>query len=312
MTQRTYGHLAAGRQIPSDYHVVSSQLAYWAKRGFEVKTPLGTFHDAHSAQASLNCDDWEAFDDPDGLTYARYCEVQRNTEVHLGELLRRPLDPSSGMLQTYHHVLGPLRFACHGLQMVAAYLGCLAPSGKLTILFALQAADEMARVHCLARRLGQLRYAGHDVSADSRAIWEGEPCWQPVRAALERLLVTFDWAEAMVALNLAVKPALDELFFGSLANSARELDETMKLMLAALSASGDRQRRWSLDLVRHVVSAAPENRAVMAAALCRWRAHVGAVFADASTLLGGGESERVLEVLGNFWRALELEGDRES
>ena len=41
--------------------------------------------------------------------------------------------------------------------MLAAYVGQMAPSGRITIACALQAADEMRRVHRLAYRMALLR-----------------------------------------------------------------------------------------------------------------------------------------------------------
>ena len=47
-------------------------------------------------------------------------------------------------------VLAPFDIPGHGLQMVAAYIGNMAPSSRITIAATFQAADEMRRVQRLA------------------------------------------------------------------------------------------------------------------------------------------------------------------
>ena len=108
--------------------------------------------------------------------------------------------------------LPPLRFALHGIQQIAAYVGQMAPEGRVTIAALLQGADELRRIQRIAYRMAQLRRLDPTLGDDSRARFEREDAWQPLRRALEALLVTWDWAEAFVALNLCLKPVVDELF----------------------------------------------------------------------------------------------------
>ena len=46
----------------------------------------------------------------------------------------------------------------------------------------------------------------------SKSLLENNLLWQPLRLFVERLLVTYDWGEAFVALNLVLKPMIDNLF----------------------------------------------------------------------------------------------------
>jgi len=41
-----------------------------------------------------------------------------------------------------------------------------------------------------------------------------------LRLAIEKLLICYDWAESFVALNLVLKPLLDEVFMSYLSDSS--------------------------------------------------------------------------------------------
>ena len=108
-------------------------------------------------------------------------------------------------------MLGPARYPLHGLQMLAAHLGALSPTGKIAVLCAFQAADEMRAVQRLAERMGQLLSGYRELFDDSLVLWREDPAWQPLREVIERLLVAHDGTETFAGLCLTVKPALDEL-----------------------------------------------------------------------------------------------------
>jgi hypothetical protein len=64
---------------------------------------------------------------------------------------------SAAMVGLARSHTGPLRFPGHGLQMLAAYIGKMAPSSGITMAASFQAADEMRRVQRLAYRMRQLQ-----------------------------------------------------------------------------------------------------------------------------------------------------------
>jgi methane/phenol/toluene hydroxylase len=72
--------------------------------------------------------------------------------------------------------------------------------------------DEARRVERLAYRVRQLQLAFPGFADGSKTLWEQDPRWHPLRQHAERLLVTYDWGEAFVALNLVLKPMIDDLF----------------------------------------------------------------------------------------------------
>src|SRR5262245_35832654 len=163
VTQRTYWHLTDLGRKPTDYDIASTRLLYYPERGFETAVPLAAWYRRHQHDSELVCHDWERFRDPRETTYSRYVELQRTKEAFVDGVLaagegseRDRLSPA--WLATLAELVPPLRYAVHGLQMVAAYIGSMAPSGRIVIASMLQAADETRRIERLAYRMRQLQY----------------------------------------------------------------------------------------------------------------------------------------------------------
>ena len=220
-------------------------------------------------------------------------ELQQAKETHVDGLLRsieesdydHKLDPA--WVDTLERVLPPLRHVYHGLQMLAAYVGQMAPSGRITITCALQAADEMRRVQRLAYRMAQLRRLRPDFGKLGKQLWQADPAWQPLRELIERLLVTYDWGEAFVALNLGVKPVLDKFFLGDVATQARARgDYLLGEIFFSLGEDGAWHRAWSEALVELAASADAGNRDRLTAWTGRWSAAATEAVAPLARELG--------------------------
>lgn len=281
--QRTYWHLADLGRKPSEYDIATSRLLYYPGRGFEVNVPFSSWHERFGKQSALAAGDWERFRDPRETTYTRYTELQQTKETFVDELLRSAdegkydarLGPAwVGVLA---RAIGPLRYPVHGLQMVAGYIGHLAPSGRIAITCLCQAADEMRRIQRLAYRLRQLQETHPDLGKESRAQWEGDALWQPLRRAVEQLLVTYDWGESFAALQLCLKPAFDELLMVRFADLARAAgDGLWAKLLFSLNEDCRWHRDWTAALVRMAVEQRPANRAVLQGWIAKWDAATAA------------------------------------
>jgi toluene monooxygenase system protein E len=276
--QRTYWHLQENRRVPSEYEIASSRLLTYPPRGFETNVPLAGWYATYQQGSPLHASDWDAFRDPRETTYARYAELRARKETYVAGLLDaldttgydRNLSPE--WLAVLERVLAPLRYPMHGLQMVASYVAHMAPAGRVVIAAALQAADEMRRVHLLAYRMRQIQVTHPAFAQASKASWQADPLWQPLRRLVERLLVTYDWGEAFTALCMVVKPALDELFmnhFGQLAASWG--DEILAKIFLSLGEDCAWHQEWSRALVDHALADDPRNRSWLDTWCEKWR-----------------------------------------
>jgi toluene monooxygenase system protein E len=133
-----------------------------------------------------------------------------------------------------------LLYPCHGLQMVTAYVGQLAPTSELVVAFAFQAGDEIRRIQRLAYRVKELT-ARNPEFARGKERWQSAPEWQPLRRVIEELLVTYDLGEALAALTLVVKPWFDALF---VQEGARLAEAAGDALLSRLLFSLGEDGRW--------------------------------------------------------------------
>jgi toluene monooxygenase system protein E len=169
--------------------------------------------------------------------------------------------------------LGPARFLWHGFQMLAAYLGQLAPEGRVAVVHLFQAADQMRRVHVVAERLALLRRTHPEVAAQSRAIWQDDRAWQPMRRALEESLVVWDHGEALVAFGVCLAPVADWLLLDRLAEAASAVgDGPLASLLFSLGEDARWHRESTAALVRVATGARPQAGEAARAWARRWMA----------------------------------------
>jgi hypothetical protein len=274
---KTYSHLERDRRLPNEYELVTSRLLYYTERGFEVKTPLDAWYEKYQRGSLLRASDWERFADPRETTYAKYTALALKGETYLDGVLAamqsndydRAL--SAQWRGTLDRVIGPLRYPLHGFQMIAAYVGQMAPSGRITVSALFQSADEIRRIQRLAYRMTLLQSLDSAFGRDSKTAWLRDPVWQPLREAVERCLVTYDWGECLVALNLCIKPLIDELFMTYLSREAEEHDDhLLGQLFSSLDEDCRWHRAWTVALLRMAVEDNLQNRTVIYDWASRW------------------------------------------
>jgi toluene monooxygenase system protein E len=265
-TQRTFWHLEGKRRVPSAYELKSSKLLYYPERGFEVPTPVSEWFARHQTAPALALAGLEQFRDPRETTYATYVALAREKESFVDGLLRSADENEydarleQEWVTSLERWLPVLLYPCHGLQMVTAYVAHLAPVSEVVIALAFQQADEIRRVQRLAQRVAMLRKVRLGFGASARQLWQDAPEWQPLRRVIEELLVTYDFGEALVRLNLVVKPLFDGFF---VERGSRLAEARRDPLLCRLLFSLQEDCRWhtsvSDQLVRKLLSAGDTN-----------------------------------------------------
>jgi toluene monooxygenase system protein E len=262
---KTWSLLSDVRKKPTEYEVVTAKLHFHYGRQpspFELdpNTPINAWYLEYREGSPLQTDDWEGFRDPHLLTYRVYVQRQAEREAYLDNLVdefeRHNHDASLQVdwVQVLDRLYLPARFPIHTLRMTALYMAQMAPSSFMTNAAYFQAADELRRIQWTAYRAKSLsldHYAELASSEHTRQRWEEDAAWQPLREAVEKMLITYDWGEAFVALNLAVKPVFDEVFNVQLAELARaNEDDLLALMLDDFALDSQRSHDWSEALVK--------------------------------------------------------------
>jgi toluene monooxygenase system protein E len=280
--QKTYWHLLPQRRMPTEYEIVTSKLLCYTGEGFtgkrfELDVPLQDWYKRFQQDSPVTCTSWEKFRDPRETTYTKYTEIQRDKEIFVDGILEEiELSGYDGRLSPrWLHVLSrvvaPLRYPGHGLQMLASYVGQMAAGGRIVITATLQAGDEMRRVQRIAYRVRQLQHLYRGFAGDSKARWETDPLWQPLRIAVEKLLICYDWAESFVALNLVLKPLMDEIFMSHLSDLAlREGDYLLGQVFYSLNQDCRWHREWSQALTGMLIEDNSHNGRIIQGWIEKW------------------------------------------
>lgn len=311
---RTWSLLGDVKRRPTAYEATAAKFNYHFRREpapFEMdpQAPFNLFYLQHREGSPFNVEDWEGFRDPAKLTYSDYVMLQHDRETYVDLLTDHheagdamaALD--AGWIATLRDLFVPLRFPLHVLQMTGLYVGQMAPTAYIINCANFQAADELRRIQRLAYHTRALADA-HDPSlaetVSARGRWQDDAAWQPLREVLERLLAVRDWGEAFVALNVAVKPALDAVVNQQLSElAARHGDEYLSLLMAEFQLDAQRSRDWTAALIRYAAEQDPSTAEVVRGWLSTWepRADAGvaglaALFAAAPRPLDAGEVQR--------------------
>lgn len=281
---RTWSDLTKFKRIPSEYETVTHNLLFNVNGRYELdpNDPVVLWYDKYRDKSAIQAesmDQWNNFRDPQSVVYRNYTELQDERETFIdilfeqNEELRGNEKLDQQWLQFLLKSFTPLRFLAHGLQMMASYGAMIAPSSYIINCYHFQAADEMRRIQRISYRTKELQLAYPELGfgEEERQIWESDPMWQPLRKVIELMLTEFDWGKSFIALNLVLKPLLDELVSVKYAEVFRlNGDELMAEMLENLYLDTVRSKEWSQNLSKLILEVHPNNRGVLTETIAKW------------------------------------------
>lgn len=283
--RRTWSVFADRRRVPSEYEIVTQDLNWTARKqrtsALEANpaSPSNQWFLTYRDRSPLKVEDWSGFIDPAEMTYRKYVSQQDEQETMVAGILEeyQKAGQDRRLTAAWRNVLLTLftatRFPVHAAQMCHAYLGQMAPNSYITNAATFAAADQLRRVTVVAYRTRELQLAFPDegFATQERAIWETEPDWQATRKAWELALMAYDWGECFTAVNLVLRPVLDDILLRQFGLAARANgDEQSWLLLGNLDADAKYNRAWSVALGRFAIDRRPENGAVLQHWIDRW------------------------------------------
>lgn len=280
---RTWSHLATRRRKPSEYEIVTANLHFntrspEAPMELDPDVFMNRWYREHRNESPLRHVDWNAFRDPDEVIYRTYNLLQDGQETYVYGLFdqfnEREHDKmlAPGWVEVLARLYAPARYLFHTVQMASAYIGQMAPASTLSNCGFFQMADSLRWVSHTAYRTKELSLAYPDqgFGRNERERWETDPAWQGWRELMERVLVAWDWGEAMVALNVVAKPAMNEAVIRKLGMDARHNNDTLLGMLCdAQLLDAARHQRWVAAALRMALET-QGNREVIQAWIAKW------------------------------------------
>lgn len=280
---KTWSALAGARKRPSEYEIVTYKLHYRTRNPEapyeqDPDTRMNRWYKRYVFGSPLQHPDWDAFRDPDQLTYRAYTTMQDGQEQFVDELLNdhdangHDLGLSSDWLDTLEKLYTPARYLMAALQMGSAYIVQMAPASTITNCAVFQEADAFRWLSRIAYRTKELsnHHPHRGFNKTERANWEKAPEWQGFRKLMECALATYDWGENVIALNVVAARSIDEAFVRQLGKAARANGDTLTAMMADNHFKDcERSRRWTAALVKMALER-DANRAVIGKWLDKW------------------------------------------
>ena len=278
---KTWSHLAGQRKRPSEYEVVTVNTLFRAneREALELASdvPMNRWYKRHRAESRLQHDDWNAFRDPDAVTYRAYCTERDRDEVYVDGLLEQyaaqrhdaglPADWVDRLAALYT----PCRYLFHTTQMTSAYAVVMAPASPVVNCAVFQMGDAFRWLSRVAYRTAELAktYPQHGFGKQERARWEGAAEWQGFREMMERLLATYDWGESLIALNCVALPAVDVALQQLKQDAVARNDGLTRFLIEAQLGNSARRTRW-MQAFLGFIAQRPENAAFVREVLARW------------------------------------------
>ena len=306
---KTWSHLAARRRKPSEYEIVSANLHYNDKRPdspYELSPTMfmNEWYKKNTFGTALKHADWNAFRDPEEVVYRTYNMMQDGQETYVFSLFDQfnqrehdiALDPRwAGTLARFYT---PSRYLFHTVQMASAYVGQVSPASTIANCNYFQMADSFRWLSHTAYRTKELSIAFPDkgFAVDERTYWETDPVWQGFRELMEKVMTVWDWGEAIIAINLVAKPAIDEAVLRNLGESARHNGDTLLgLLTDAQLIDSARHRRWISAMVKMALET-PGNMELIQGWIAKWEPladkAIEAYSATLPDLSGGAEAAK--------------------
>jgi toluene monooxygenase system protein E len=279
---KTWSHLAGNRKRPSEYEIVSTNTLFTTgnpEAALELSTalPMNQWIKRYRTDSRLQHPDWDAFRDPDGVVYRTYCTQRDKDEDYVDGLVRQYSDMGhDGKLSTdWRAQLGaqytPLRYLLHTTQMASAYLVTMSQASTVANCFAFQMGDQFRWMSRVAYRTAELRKSAPEAGFGSaeRGHWENAPSWQGFRELMERQLATYDYGEAIIALNRVALPAVDDALRELGQQAAGHGDTLTQFLVEAQLTDSQRRERWT-DALMTFLESEPDNKAYVAEVVERW------------------------------------------
>jgi len=126
--RRTFSTFGDVRRMPSEYEIVTHEQNWTLRQGrsatFEQNpsSAANLWFLTYRENSPLKAENWDAFRDPDALTYRAYVTLQSDAETKLAGVLEAHAGtvPDPGVVALLGELFTPARYLYHGFQQVQA------------------------------------------------------------------------------------------------------------------------------------------------------------------------------------------------
>ena len=264
----------------------------WEPGGFDVGTTFLRGPDGRSwweaERTALKHPDWFVFRDPAQLWQRSYVRLQAEQERSIERVTEDAV--ADGMFHEIApgwltEILGKhyraWSFFEYGLFRAFSPAQREALSDSLGNAICFQSFDHMRLAQAVVAHLLEieLNVEGFE-DRGAKDLWTGDPIYQPSRHLVEDLIMTEDWAEQTLVVNLVVAPILSRIAWDTLVRKPAAMHGDAVTPLILMTAERDRRRNleYSKELVKMVtaddIDECASNREVIVGWMDTWRPRV--------------------------------------
>ena len=274
---KTYSYFANQDWFPTEYEITTSQSIYYPDMSLSIKNGIQEWYSKYQQQSVFTCSNWNEFCDPSQYTYFKYIsEKIEKTYLLQGlfEMCRTTRyygDLSADWIKKLHLLYAPQIYPAHAMQMISSYIGQMAPSARIVITSGFQSANEISRIQTITENMEIVSAGQKNITEDAKQLWEDHYIYQPLRKLMEEALIIYDWGQAFVALNLCIKPILDEFFLHQFSLQALVNGDHLTSNVAFYKfQESEWQADWSTDLAQIVLKQNPGSSSEIKSWVDNW------------------------------------------
>lgn len=257
-------------------------------------------------RTALKMADWYAFKDPRQFYYGNYtitrARMQDSASAEFDFAEERNLGQTypDAARQRALEVLLPLRHVAWGSSMNNSFCAAYGYGTAITQPCLYQSMDQLGIAQYLTR-LGLLLDEPAALDAARKSWLEAAP-WQPLRRAVEDLLVTQDWFELFVAQNFVLDGLLFPLVYQRFDDAlAADAGLTVSMLTRFQVEWFAEASKWVDASIKTAAAESAENRALLGRWTGQWLARAAEALAPVARLGLGKSADAVMaEVVEQF------------
>ena len=309
--RQTYGNIARryGADRPASRYD-EAVLDVQADVNFHYKPLWAPEFDIFDVRrTAIQMEDWYALRDPRQYYYATYninlADLSAAADKAFDVVAERKLldRVDDAWKQTVQHYLIPLRHYEWGANLASFQIADEGYGTTITSAAAFCAADRLGMAQIIGR-IG-LELDGHQgASLDAgKDAWMNDPTFQPLRKAIEDVLVRKDWFEVFVAVHFCLDGIVHPLVYDRFDNVGYGKGGAAFTMLTEFMVSWFKdESRWVDAVLKTAAAESPDNAATLGTWAATWipRAAEAAAPIAVSVLGDKDGSEAISELTQNL------------
>ena len=296
--QRRFGDKPATRYQEATYDIQPSANFHYKP----LWDPVREVFDARRTAVTMQ--DWYALKDPRQFYYGNYTTTRAKQQdaidrtlgfVEQRDLLRSLPQHSRDLIV---HAIVPLRHYEWGANTASSEVAAYGYGTAITSPAMMNAADRLGMAQHLSR-IGLLidGNTGDSLLA-AKALWTDHADWQPLRREVERMFVTRDWFEVLVAQMLVADALVYPLFYQQIdAAIAGDGGSALSSLTDFLMRWYEETAKWVDAVVKTAAAENPTNKALIAGWVVTWRNRFAPALAPLAQRVLGNRSDDALAAI---------------